>query len=106
MTFYKKIWDIKLNQQDMPKFYKGITKIDFMNFKKELDNDNEDFAEKMIHDLIDGKLILIKSAFSDDFVSNVRFAGRSSKSHMKSSWRHMKSCMTCWALIKIRCEIT
>jgi len=80
MTFYKKIWDIKLNQQDMPKFYKGITKIDFMNFKKELDNDNEDFAKKMIHDLIDGKLILIKSAFSDDFVSNL-------KRNVKKFWK-------------------
>ena len=46
MSFYKKIWDTKLNEQGWPSLYKGLTKVDFADFKKELDNDNEDFAKK------------------------------------------------------------
>jgi len=81
MNFYKKIWDTKLNQQGWPSTYKGLTKIDFINFKKELDNDNKDFAKKIINDLIDGKVILIKSAFSEDFVSNL-------KKNVKEFWKN------------------
>ena len=72
MNFYKKIWNTQLSQHGWPSFYKGLTKVDFKDFKKELDNDSEDFAKKIIHDLIDGKVILIKSAFSKDFVLKLK----------------------------------
>ena len=79
MNNYKKIWDLKLKKYGMPSIYKGCTKIEFDTFKKELDSENNEFAEKIIHDLVNGKVILIKSAFKVDFVNKL-------KKNLKDFW--------------------
>ncbi len=80
MNIYKKIWDEKLGKSGMPEIYTGFTPIDFNEFKKEIDNESKKFAENIIEDLVNGKVILIKSAFSEDFVKNL-------KNNVKNFWK-------------------
>ncbi len=72
MNIYKKTWNDKLEEFGMPSLYSGYTKISFNKFKNELDNDNFNFAKEIIDDLVKGKVILLKSAFSEEFVDNLK----------------------------------
>jgi len=72
MHFYKKTWDEKLNSLGMPANFTGVTKIKFQDFKENLDNDNHEFADRIITNLVEGKVILIKSAFTEKFVSDLK----------------------------------
>ena len=56
-------------------------KINFQEFKEAIDNDDQEFAKKLIQDLVDGKPILIKSAFSKKFVEHL-------KKNVKLFWRN------------------
>ena len=72
MNFYKNLWESALSLKGMPSIYSGLTKVNFKDFKKAIDNDDQKFAKKLIQDLVDGKVILIKSAFSEKFVENLK----------------------------------
>lgn len=81
MNIYKKIWDKELASNGMPAFYTGVTKIPFLDFKEAINEEKEEFISKIIKDLVGGKVILIKSAFSDEFVKNLKI-------EVKNFWKN------------------
>jgi len=72
MNIYKDIWKRQLKEKNMPTHYTGLTKIDFKIFKDSINNDDLEFANKIINDLVAGKVVLIKSAFSKSFVEFIK----------------------------------
>mgnify|MGYP001320656509 CR=1 FL=1 len=80
MNAYKKIWNENIKKYKMPSFYNGCTVINFSEFQKAIDEDDMLFSKKIIEDLISGNVILVKSAFSKDFVDNL-------KKNVKNFWK-------------------
>ena len=80
MNIYKNIWDNNLKNHGMPSVFTGCTIINFKEFKKQIENENKDFAENIINDLVCGKVILIKSALSENFVKKLKI-------NIKNFWR-------------------
>ena len=72
MNIYKKIYLKNWEKLGMhPEIYSGFSN-KFNEFLKQIDNESEIFANNIIEDLVNGKVILIKSAFSEDFVKNLK----------------------------------
>ncbi len=72
MNIYKQKWNEEIALHGMPTFYKGLRKIQFLEFKNAIDNDDKEYIFKIINDLVQGKVVLLKYAFSEDFVSNLK----------------------------------
>lgn len=72
MNIYKECWKKYLKDTEMPTYFTGIKKVYYNEFKEKISDDNEHFADEIIKELIAGKVILIKNAYSKEFVSNLK----------------------------------
>ncbi len=72
MNIYKKEWEKQLSIHGMPSRFTGITKVNFKNFKRKIDENDNLFFSKIIEDLVSGKVIILKSAFSINFVNKIK----------------------------------
>ena len=72
MNIYKNCWNKNLEIKEMPTYYEGLIKVKYDDFKNKITDDDEIYAEYLINGLMDGKVILIKQAFSEDFVIKLK----------------------------------
>ena len=76
----KNFWDKNLEKNASSNYYTGTREILFKEFKDRMENHDIEFAKKVILDLIDGKFVLLKSAFTKKFVENL-------KENVKKFWK-------------------
>ena len=76
---YKIIWDDLLQVKKLPSRCSGIIEISYDEFKSLSDKFNHDTATKFVSHFLDGKVLIIKKAFSEDFVQEI-------KSKVKKFW--------------------
>ena len=75
----KKFWDKQLKSHPASSFYTGLEQIDFEEFCQKIKSEDQKYLEKIILNIINGKAILLKSAFKKDFVENL-------KTNVKKFW--------------------
>ena len=76
---YKIIWDDLLQVKKLPSRCSGVIEISYDEFKFLSDKFNHDTATKFVSHFLDGKVLIIKKAFSEDFVQEI-------KSKVKKFW--------------------
>ena len=76
---YKRIWDNLLRVKKLPKRCSGVIEISYEKFKFLSDKFNQNTATKFISNFLDGKVLIIKKAFSENFVREI-------KSKVKRFW--------------------
>ena len=69
---YKEIWKNLLKVKKLPNRCSGIVEISYEKFKFLSDKFNHDIATEFVSNLLDGKVFIIKKAFSEDFVQEIK----------------------------------
>ena len=69
---YKKIWDNLLAEKKLPNRCSGVIEISYEEFKSLSDKFDQEKATQFIKNFIDGKLVLVKKAFSENFVNEIK----------------------------------
>ena len=69
---YQIIWENELKNKNFPDRYTGLVKIDYKDLKKLKENFNEKEAKNLIKELVDGKVLLVKNAFSKELVKFIK----------------------------------
>ncbi len=69
---YQIIWENELKNKNFPDRYTGLVKIDYEDLKKFKENFNEEEAKNLIKELADGKVLLVKNAFSKELVEFIK----------------------------------
>ena len=70
-SIYREIWKSELKKKGYPVRYKGLIKLQYEDLKIERSN-NIDDGIKIIKKLVNGYVLLVKHAFSEKFVSDVK----------------------------------
>jgi len=76
---YKKIWDDLLRVKKLPNTCSGVIEISYEKFKLLSDKFDQNTATKFISNFLDGKVLIVKNAFSENFVHEI-------KSKVKRFW--------------------
>jgi hypothetical protein len=76
---YKKIWDDLLKVKKLPNRCSGVIEISYKKFKSLSDKFNDDTAKEFVSNFLDGKVIIVKKAFPEKFVREI-------KSKVKKYW--------------------
>ena len=71
-SIYREIWKSELKKKGYPVRYKGLIKLQYEDLKKLKDQNNIDDGIKIIKKLVNGYVLLVKHAFSEKFVSDVK----------------------------------
>ncbi len=69
---YKILWENELKKKNFPNRYTGLVTIDYDEFKNLKNNFNERKGENLIKELVDGKVLLVKNAFSEELVKLIK----------------------------------
>ena len=77
---FKKIWNHLLVGNKLPNRCSGVIEISYDEFKSLSDKFESEKANKFIKNFIDGKVIIVKKAFTDNFVNEI-------KSKVKNYWK-------------------
>lgn len=71
-SLFKNIWDKELKENGYPDKYTGLIKISYDELKNYKENFNQKEAENLINKLVKGHVLLIKDAFSKEFVDRIK----------------------------------
>ena len=69
---YSKIWNDLLKVKKLPNRCSGVIEISYKKFKFLSDKFNHDTAKEFVSNFLDGKVIIVKKAFSEDFVQEIK----------------------------------
>ena len=70
--FYKLFWQEKEKNYPLPRKSRNIIKVEFNEFEKILNDDDEIKVKKIIDNLYSGDFYLIKNAFSTSFLNRIK----------------------------------
>jgi hypothetical protein len=69
---YSKIWNDLLKVKKLPNRCSGVIEISYKKFKSLSDKFNYDTANEFVSNFLDGKVIIVKKAFSENFVQEIK----------------------------------
>ena len=69
---YSKIWNDLLKVKKLPNRCSGVIEISYKKFKSLSDKFNHDTAKEFVSNFLDGKVIIVKKAFSENFVHEIK----------------------------------
>jgi len=69
---YKTLWEEELKNKKFPDRYTGLLKIDYEELKNLKNSFNKEKGKLLIKELIDGKVLLVKNAFSKELVLEIK----------------------------------
>lgn len=78
---FANIWREQLSTKGLPRRITGITTLSYEQFKNLKDGFLEKEAKSLISELLDGKVLLVKEAFNQDFVDEI-------KNKVKEFWKN------------------
>jgi hypothetical protein len=70
---YKKIWDEFLKERKLPRKITGFFQMPYNELINSCEKFNLDKAKKIVSNLIDGKILLVKGVLSDSLVNDIKF---------------------------------
>ncbi len=66
-----KIWK-NLERKKYPFYLKGVEQISFKNFKSKIDKNKNEYSKKVLTDLYNGKIYLIRQAFQTTYIEKLK----------------------------------
>lgn len=69
---YHKVWNSLEKKNNLPNYLNNIKIIDYLEFEEKVLSGNEDFANELVKSLLDGDVYLLKNAFSEEYMLDLR----------------------------------
>jgi len=66
-----KLWQKLIEEKGTPSFFKTLINIEFSDLKEKISNNDYEFQEKIIKNLIDGHVIQFKNSLKEEFINNL-----------------------------------
>ena len=69
---FKEIWEKLLNNKNLPNTFTGVKEISYQKFQSLANEFNLKESENLVNDFLNGKVLIVKSAFSADLVKYIK----------------------------------
>lgn len=69
---FSPLWEAREASFALPKRLRNVQYINYIDFEREVTEQNDDFVKNIVDDLFAGDVFIIKKAFSDEFVATLK----------------------------------